>query len=197
MSKRFRNETAAFAIALLAAGCITVNIYFPAPEVRRAAEQIVEETWGSTAAGAATPEAQPAPEASWLSPFLPRAAYAQEVDININITTAAIRAIKDQMTTRSGQLKPHLAQGHVGIGRDGMLVVRSLDGVPLRDQALVRRLVEAENRDRETLYQEIAKANKFEADRVADIRSIFAETWIQKAEAGWPIQKSDGAWTTK
>src|SRR5690606_19506313 len=122
--------------------------YFPAPEVRRAAEQIVEETWGDTAGGAATPEAQIAPGASWLAPFLPRAAYAQDVDINI--TTAAIRAIKDQMTTRSAQLKPHLAQGHVGIGRDGMLVVRSLDGVPLRDQATVRRLVEAENRDRET-----------------------------------------------
>jgi len=195
MSKRFSNQTAAFAVVLLAAGCITVNIYFPAPEVRRAAEQIVEETWGNPAAGASTPEAQSTPEARWFAPFLPRAAYAQDVDINI--TTAAIRAIKEQMTARSAQLKPHLAQGHVGIGRDGMLVVRGLDGVPLRDQATVRRLVEAENRDRETLYQEIAKANQFEADRVADIRNIFAETWIEKAEKGWPIQNRDGTWTTK
>jgi uncharacterized protein YdbL (DUF1318 family) len=196
MRERARAETSAFAIALLVAGCITVNIYFPAPEVRRAAEQIVEETWGDHADGAAaTPQAHPAPEASWLSPLFPRAAHAQDVDINV--TTAAIRAIKGQMTPRAAQLKPHLAEGRVGIGEDGMLVVRNLEGVPLRDQATVRRLVEAENRDRETLYQEIAKANKFEEDRVADIRQIFAETWIQKAEKGWPIQTSDGAWKTK
>jgi len=196
MRKRTPAEASTFAIAVLVAGCITVNIYFPAPEVRRAAEQIVEETWGDAGSGAAaTPEAEPAPGASWLSPFLPRAAHAQDVDINV--TTAAIRAIKGQMTARAAQLKPQLSQGRVGIGKDGMLVVRNLDGVPLRDQATVRRLVEAENTDRATLYQEIATANKFEADRVDDIRKIFAETWIQKAEPGWPIQTSDGAWKTK
>ena len=37
------------------AACITVNIYFPAPEVRRAAEEIVEETWGDAAATQPTP----------------------------------------------------------------------------------------------------------------------------------------------
>ncbi len=194
--KQVPRETLAFATAALIAGCITVNIYFPAPEVRRAAEQIVEETWGEASAGAAaTPEAADAPGASWLAPLLPRAAYAQDVDINVS--TAAIRTLKAQMKSRSDQLKPYLQQGRVGIGRDGMLAVRSLEGVPLRDQATVRRLVEAENADRATLYQEIAKANNFESDRVADIRQIFAETWIQKAEKGWPIQTKDGAWTTK
>lgn len=180
-----------FAFAALVAGCITVNIYFPAPEVRRAAEQIVEETWGESA-GAATP---PAGESSWLAPFMPRAAYAQELDINVS--TAAIRAIKEQMRTRSAQLRPHLDQGQVGIGRDGMLAVRNLDGVPLRDQATVRRLVEAENRDREALYREIATANKFGDERIADIQAIFAETWIDKAEKGWPIQAPNGTWSTK
>jgi hypothetical protein len=38
--------------ALFAMACVTVNIYFPAPEVREAAEKIVDETWG-----AATPPA--------------------------------------------------------------------------------------------------------------------------------------------
>jgi uncharacterized protein YdbL (DUF1318 family) len=182
------------AATALVAGCITVNIYFPAPEVRRAAEQIVEETWGDqTGAGVATPNAGESPS-SWLSPLLPRAAYAQEVDINVS--TAAIRTLKEGMKTRAAQLKPYLDKGHVGINQDGMLVVRNLDGVPLKDQATVRRLVEAENRDRESLYQEITKANNFGAERLDDVRKIFAETWVQKAERGWPIQR-DGAWTTK
>lgn len=182
--------------ALVVAGCITVNIYFPAPEVRRAAEQIVVETWGDGGGpAAATPGTPGAPDSSWLSPFLPAVAYAQEVDINVS--TAAIRILKQQMTARAEQLKPYLGQGRLGIDKDGMLAVRNLDGVPLRDQATIRRLVDAENRDRETLYEEIAKANDFGADRVPDIKRIFAETWIQKAEKGWPVQKSDGSWGTK
>jgi uncharacterized protein YdbL (DUF1318 family) len=181
---------------LFVAGCITVNIYFPAPEVRRAAEQIVEETWGDAGATTATPSAPAAEQSSWLSSFPVAAAHAQG-EVDINVSTAAIRVLKEQMKTRADQLKPHLDQGRVGITTDGMLAVRNLDGVPLRDQATVRRLVDAENSDRETLYQEIAKANDFGAERVPDIRKIFAETWIAKAEKGWPIQKPDGSWGMK
>ena len=176
-------------------GCITVNIYFPAPEVRRAAEQIVEETWGEHSGGpAATPSGQTG-ETSWLDLMMPARAHAQDVDINVS--TAAIRALKEAMKARAEQLKPYLDRGQVGIGADGMLVVRSLDGVALRDQATVRRLVEAENADRRTLYAEIAKANDFGKERIADIQRIFAETWIDKAEAGWWVQKSDGTWVRK
>ena len=191
-----------FATAGLVAGflssCITVNIYFPAPEVRQAAEKIVEETWGG--AGANPQTANPTPGASsWLGDLLERIApaRAEAQDVDINVSTAAIRALKDSMKARAGELKPHLKAGQVGIGNDGMLVVRDLAGVSLRDQATVRRLVEAENRDRRSLYQEIAKANNFGSDRVNDIQRIFADVWVQKAEKGWPIQKPDGAWTKK
>ena len=87
---------ACFAAALfLAAGCLTVNVYFPAPEVRSAAEQIVEETWGDGAAkdtkdAAATPT-------SWLRMFAPAAAYAAEPDVDIDVSTAAIRKLKAAM----------------------------------------------------------------------------------------------------
>jgi uncharacterized protein len=186
----------------LAAGflssCITVNIYFPAPEVRQAAEKIVEETWGGP--GANPTSANPTPGASsrlrgLLEMLAPARAEAQDVDINVS--TAAIRALKDSMKGRAAELKPYLSAGQVGIGNDGMLVVQNLAGVSLRDQATVRRLVEAENRDRRSLYQEIAKANNFGSDRVKDIQRIFADVWVQKAEKGWPIQKKDGTWTTK
>ena len=125
----------------------------------------------------------------------PAAAVAQDVDINVS--TASIRGLKDSMRARAEQLKPHLAAGRVGIGRDGMLVVRNLEGVDLKDQATVRRLVEAENRDRMSLYGEIAKANNFGSERVEDIKKIFADVWVEKAEKGWPIQKADGSWGVK
>jgi uncharacterized protein YdbL (DUF1318 family) len=196
--RKVRFATMGLAIGLLSS-CITVNIYFPAPEVRQAAEKIVEETWGGP--GGNPQSANPTPAASsrlggLLGSIAPARAEAAQ-DVDINVSTAAIRALKDSMRARAAELKPHLAAGQVGIAKDGMLVVRNLAGVSLRDQATVRRLVEAENRDRRSLYQEIAKANNFGPERVTDIQRIFADVWIQKAEKGWPIQKPDGTWTRK
>lgn len=183
-----------FGCAAALAACITVNIYFPAPEVRKAAEEIVEETWGE---GATADPTAPGPggsgESSWFDFLRPARAWGAEPDVNVS--TAAIRALKESMRARATELKPSLQAGRVGIGRDGLLVVRDIDGVPLREQASIRRLVEAENRDRQSLYREIARANDFGDERVSDIQRIFAETWIEKAERGWPIQQPDGTWT--
>ncbi len=182
-------------LAFALPACVTVNIYFPAPEVRRAAEQIVEETWGGAEVKVTTPQPGESGPSSWLDRFGPASAWAQQPDINVS--TAAIRALKESMRKRAEDLKPYLRAGNVGIGSDGMLVVRNTNGVALRQQADIRRMVDAENRDRMSLYGEIAKANNFGENRVNDIKRIFAATWIEKAEPGWPIQKPDGSWTKK
>ncbi len=183
------------ACAVSMAACITVNIYFPAPEVRAAAEEIVEETWGNNdpARSSQLDNRLPARFAAWLADTVsPASAHAAEADINVS--TAAIRALKESMKARSGTLKPHLGAGKLGLGKDGMLAVRDLSGLGLREQAEIRRLVDAENRDRRSLYKEIAKANNFEEERVDDIQAIFAETWREKAENGWWTQDSNGTW---
>lgn len=184
--------------AFLATACVTVNIYFPAPEVREAAEKIVDETWGSGAAPAA-----PGKQSSLVRRLLLAAsgvlspADAHAADVDVNVSTAAIRALKDGMKQRAAELKPHLASGAVGIGRDGMLVVRSEASLDLASKAKVKRLVDAENRDREDLYKEIATANNYGVERVADIRAIFSQTWKDKAEPGWWVQSAAGAWSRK
>jgi uncharacterized protein YdbL (DUF1318 family) len=183
------------ALAATLAACVTVNIYFPAPEVRKAAEDIVVETWGDEHSNAAPERPDGRDGSSWFERLGPATAHAAEPDVNVS--TAAIRALKASMSARANELKPFLRAGAVGVGRDGMLVVRSKDAVPLRDRATIRRLVDAENRDRASLYKEIARANDFGDERVADIQRIFAETWIEKAESGWPVQKADGSWTTR
>lgn len=201
----FSRQTLLLGAAFTLTACITVNIYFPAPEVRRAAEEIVEETWGDgVAAKSGTPGADTdstsepishLPGTGAVPSLLASVAYAKDPDINVS--TAAIRALKESIRKRSGELKPFLGSGSVGIGHDGMLVALNLDGVPLRDQATLRRLVSAENRDRKNLYREIATANDLGGDRIPDIQRIFADTWIDKAEPGWPIQKPDGSWTKR
>lgn len=188
---------ASFAMASLATACVTVNIYFPAPEVREAAERIVDETWGEAAAPAPGPRSSLPRSVLVVAARLLSPAEAHAADVDVNVSTAAIRAIKDAMKQRATQLKPHLASGAVGVGKDGMLVVRDGGATDLATKATVRRLVDAENKDRDALYREIATANNYGAERVGDIRSIFAQTWKEKAEAGWWVQGADGAWKKK
>lgn len=190
-----------FLPACFAIACVTVNIYFPAPEVREAAERIVDETWGGGAAPA--PQEAPGKQSGiaqrWLlaafAMVSPREAVAAEPDVNVS--TATIRALKEGMKQRAAELKPYLGSGGVGITKDGLLVQRDAAGMDLATKAKVRRLVDAENKDREALYREIATANNYGAERVADIRSIFAQTWKDKAEPGWWVQGADGSWKQK
>ena len=187
------------AAAFFISACVTVNIYFPAAAVERAAEQIVKETWGGPGEPAKAP---PKPQSA--NPFSPMRtvslnvigeAQAQEADINVS--NPAIRALKDSIKQRSNAIKPYMDRGNVGIGQDGLLAIRSTDGLNLKERAEAQQLVEAENRDRESLYAEIAKANGIPKENVPRIKNIFAKSWIEQAQPGWWIQDSQGNWRKK
>ena len=188
-----------FVALFFASACVTVNIYFPAAAVERAADQIVKETWGEPGEPTKTPpqpqsryDALPAKLASLN--FVGEA-HAQEADINVS--NPAIRALKDSIKRRSEAIKPYMDRGNVGIAQDGLLVIRNTDGLSLKERAEVKQLVDAENRDREALYGEIAKANNISADNIPKIKSIFARSWIEQARPGWWIQDSQGNWKRK
>ena len=190
-------KRAAVLIAFLANACVTVNIYFPAAAVERAADEIVKETWGGRTES--TPREQPRSllPAAWkiVSVSFIDEVFAQEADINIS--NPAIRALKDSIKNRSGSIKPFMDRGNVGLTKDGLLTVRTTDGLSLKERAEVQQLVDAENRDRESLYLEIAKANNFPLESVAKIRSIFARSWVEQAQPGWWIQDAQGNWKKK
>ena len=54
-----------------------------------------------------------------------------------------------------------------------------------------------ENKDREALYAEIAAANDIGPDKINDIKSLFAKSWIKNARKGWLVQGVDGNWKKK
>lgn len=187
-----------FPLIFLLSACVTVNIYFPAAAVERAADQIVKETWG----GPEQPVKKEEPRSSLMRPttvaglfvFVGEAS-AQEADINVS--NPAIRALKDSIKNRSGSIKPFMDRNNVGITRDGLLTVRTTEGLNLKERAEVQQLVDAENRDREALYLEIAKANNIAQESVPKIKMIFAKSWIEQAQPGWWIQDPQGNWKKK
>lgn len=184
--------------AFIVSACVTVNIYFPAAAVERAADQIVKETWGEPAKTAPAPAPQSSNHLSpWRVASMLSISEAQAQEADINVSNPAIRAIKDSIKARSEAIKPFMDRGNIGIGADGLLASRNDDGLNLKERAETKQLIDAENRDRQNLYVEIAKANNMPADNVPKIKNIFARSWLEQARAGWWIQDSQGNWRKK
>jgi len=100
------------------------------------------------------------------------------------------------MQKRHVELAAFYANGAVGLTRDGFISLRDVNAIALPQRQQVNNLVGAENADRTSLYREIARANG-KPEWENDIRTTFAQRWIDKAQGGWYYQNAAGAWTRK
>jgi uncharacterized protein len=110
---------------------------------------------------------------------------------DLEINTPAISALQNSMQNRHGQLVNFYSSGAVGLTKDGLIAVKDASAVPLKDRQSLNSLVAAENADRNKLYKEIAAANAH-PEWEAEIRSTFAQRWVQKAQSGWYYQDGSG-----
>jgi len=199
------------ALAFLLAACVTVNVYFPAAAAQDAADKIIDTV--TRQPGSAQPQdTQTTPPSSQVVPrreempiLLVAVGHALEMMIpaaqaqasaNLDISSPEIRAVTSSMQQRFGQLEKYFASGAIGLTADGLVEVRDQNAVPLAERATVKRLVAEDNNDRQTLYAEIAKANKH-PEWEGDIRKTFARRWVERgAKSGW-FYKDSGSWKQK
>jgi uncharacterized protein YdbL (DUF1318 family) len=178
--------------------CVTINIYFPAEEVRKAAEDIVKDVRGNNGGQSDETEKAKEPEARLQSRFasllLPAEAHAREAT---SVSNAAIRRLKQNLRQRNDKLEPYFERGIIGEGREGYVRLLQPEALSLRERAKVRRLVDAENQDRRLLYQEVAKALDIDRSQIDKVEKIFAEQWSETAKSGWPVQRADGSWKNR
>lgn len=191
---------------LLLTACVTVNVYFPAAAAEQAADKFVKDVYGESNNGESGGKQPPAPDqqgyrgdhlsgfAVALADLLIPSAHAQQPDINI--ATPGINKLKASMQARHAALSAFYNSGAIGMTNNGLLAVRDAKAIPLKDRNRVNKLVADENRDRNLLYAEIAKANGH-PEWEAQIRSIFAQRWVANAPAGWWYQSAGGGWTKK
>ena len=190
---------------LLAAACVTINVYFPAAAAEHAADKIIKEVYGKDEPGqenqqpATNPDQSSTPETEIphltgsIINFLIPAAYAQQPDLNIS--TPGIERLKSLMTERHRHLSPYYDSGAVGMENNGLISIRDDSAIPLRDRNTVKKIVADENRDRNALYAEIAKANGH-PEWEEQIRDTFARRWVANAPRGWWYVGS-GGWQQK
>jgi uncharacterized protein YdbL (DUF1318 family) len=195
-------------LAVLLAACVTVNVYFPAAAAQSAADQVIDTIMQGPKES--TPPQGQNPNKPQGSTFTPQHSVlvaavgaalealtpaAQAQNANLDINTPEVRAIVGSLANRNAQLRPYFASGAVGLTADGHVDVRDQNAVPLPERAKVKSLVADENRDRDALYAEVAKANGH-PEWKGEIQNTFAKRWIAKADAGTWYQDG-GGWKQK
>lgn len=186
-------------VVFFVSSCVTVNIYFPASAVQKAADVIVEDIRGIDKSPERQKEKKQDKESRLIKDFKklslgPSEAFAQ---IDIEVSTPAIRALKDSMKSRFAQLKPYYDTGAIGENNKGLVEIKDATGLNLKQKAEINRLVDQENKDRNGLYEEIMKANKFGKEALPEIQRIFANSWRESSSLNWWIQKDDEVWIRK
>jgi uncharacterized protein len=187
-------------LMVLLVSCVTVNIYFPAAAIQKAADQIVEDV-------RKTPEPKPEQKPEQKpdkSSLLDRVlmvrlgpAEAQAAAVDVNVSTPAIRNIRASLANRFPQLQPLYGKGAIGETNTGLIAARDIGALSLKEKADVNRLVEQENADRQALYTEIIRANNLDPSQLGEIQRLFANSWRDKSAPGWWIQQDNGQWGRK
>jgi len=164
-----------FFLATLVA-CVTINIYFPAEKVESVAGDIVDEIRGRS--GEEGTSGKTGAKESLLHRIRivvgVGPAWADEVT---EISNATIRALKDRMKARYQQLSAFYSKGLISEGNDGYLQMKDLGSLGLKEKRDLTSLVDAENKDRKALYNEVAKALNIDPSQVDRIAKIFAKEW--------------------
>jgi uncharacterized protein YdbL (DUF1318 family) len=186
-------------LMVLLVSCVTVNIYFPAAAIQKAADQIVDDV---RKAPEQKPEQkqEPGPDKKSLLDRLRFVSFGPaeaQAAVDVNVSTPAIRGLKTALANRFPQLQPLYAKGGIGETNDGLIAVRDTTALSLKEKADVNRLVDEENRDRRALYAEIVRANNLAPAQIPDVQRLFANSWRDKSAAGWWIQQDGGQWVKK
>lgn len=189
---------------VLLTACVTINVYFPAAAAESAADKIIQEVYGEDANPEALSEEEVDEtqssrqvEQNFLITFLQSiipAAQAQQPDINIS--SPGINKLKGLLKQNHQKLKPYYSNGSVGMEGNALITLRDAKAVALKQRNTVKKLIAEENRDRNQLYAEIAKANGH-PEWENDIRKTFARRWIANAPKGWWYKDGAGKWQQK
>lgn len=204
-------------VAGLVAACafITVNIYFPEKEVKKAFQALDEKYLGQEGApppssvpppAGAEPEAGQKPQSRFEGGALSAVAWAAE-DVTGDLVAEISRmpevlAAYEEMKGRLPVLDRLRDDGIVGETNQGLVSVR--DPAAIGDRQGV---VEAENASRKTVITGMARAILKQAGQpetpatlgqvLGKAAATYAQMKQEAARAGWWIQMTNGRWVQK
>lgn len=109
-------------ISLLSLGllisCVTINVYFPAAEAEKAADQVIKNVW-ERQTDSPTPS-------------------FDKFDPNFKTSSPRSNALQAKMTQRHHKLKIYYNNGAIGLTNNAFIIVRSPIKIPLKKRNHVR-----------------------------------------------------------
>jgi uncharacterized protein YdbL (DUF1318 family) len=100
------------------------------------------------------------------------------------------------MKNRFPALAPFYDKGALGENNKGLVEIRTVDALSLKERADLNRLSQQENSDRTALYSEILRANKLGPDMMEQTQKLFANSWRSKSRSDGD-QQDNGEWIKK
>jgi hypothetical protein len=170
-----------FISILLIFSCVTINIYFPAEKVESVAGEIVEDIRGPDSEknkGSKNKKNSSLLRNNFWAARV-NAAWAEEVT---TVSNPTIRSLKQRMRQRFPLLKPYFKNGMLKEGSNGYVSMGDGGKLPLKERRNLNNLMDAENKDRKTLYREVAKALKIDPGQTGKIAAIFAKEWQKSVQ---------------
>ncbi len=191
---------AVVATLLAASSCVavTINVTFPQEKIEGAAASIEDLVRGGKEGQPAPPPAKKDGKQGWLPvpgpwrAFLgPAAAEAQVPELKTR--TPEVMASIESRRQRFPQIQAWKGRGCIGENAQGLLEARASQGCGPE----VGGLIDAENRDRMTLYRTLLQQNNMPPGDLARVQAAFAKVNRDKAAPGEWIQTETGQWTRK
>ncbi len=198
MRKRHGTDKRKFVAGLfvfMLTACVTINIYFPAAEVQKTAEDIVKDVRGADATKINKSAPETSKDTGPVSMIMgcSEAWAAKELDVS----NATIRTLKNRIKENYPQLRKWLAQGVLGEGYNGFIVMKNQGGLNLKARISAKRVMEEENSSRKALYQAVAQALNIPSSQVARVGKIFAQQWQRAVPRGTWIETAPGKWVRR
>jgi uncharacterized protein YdbL (DUF1318 family) len=201
LSRRPLRMLALAVTLLVASGCVpvTVNVYFPQEKIDSAAESIEDLVRVEKGGKPTTPppakkddkEGRLPASGLWLALLTPAPAEAQVP--NLKTRTPEVMASIESRRARLPQIQEWKGKGCIGENAQGLVEARPGQGCGPESGALI----DAENRDRMTLYQTLLQQNSMPPSELVKIQAGFAKARRERAQSGEWIQAESGQWTRK
>jgi uncharacterized protein YdbL (DUF1318 family) len=176
------------ALALAACVPVTVNVTFPQEKLDNAARQIEDASAQSAPAGS-TP--------SGPSSQNPGAGGGRNVDVastpRLNEKSPEVVKATEARRARRPALREWKSRGCVGENNQGLVVARPGESCGPE----VTGLIQAENADRQVVYDAFMKENNIPVSDSPRVRSAFAKARLERARPNDWIQLESGQWTRK
>lgn len=116
--------------------------------------------------------------------------------INLDIGTPPVIAVKHQMTQRFSRLVKFYEPGVMGLGHDGMVKLRDSSRLNPTLLKIAEKLIDQENPDRNSLIYAVAESHGGK-EAVPVVRELMVKRWKSQFKSGWWMEDEKGNWYQK